>query len=261
MRPIAAVVLVVVVSGCGYTAVKTECPACTVISRHQPPPSLSPDLDTVYILVPGILGFGWEWDEPLAVLRAQPRAAVLVFEWSPWSPLGAVAEDLARAVDQTLARPPLSRVVVLAHSAGGLAAAHAAALLHVPAAAHVDLFIVGAPYAGMHVLPMQPTPDLLWTPLPAAIGGEFRRYPTPAPRVTVESWMTAWPPDDVMKPRFGHDPGDPRVGPPGVRHAVPPGTDHNRVLLQVVREVVGRRSQPPLEPAITTRSRPAFLAR
>jgi hypothetical protein len=55
--------------------------------------------------------------------------------------------------------------------------------------------------------------------------------------VRIEHWVTPWPGDPVMKPRFGHSPDDPDVAPHGARR-IPPGTDHNHVLAEVVRRVI-----------------------
>jgi len=264
------ILLTCCLSGCLFTPIETQCPKCTIVSRLQAPPPVADDTLTVYLLVPGILGFGWEWDDPLIVLRTIPQSVIEVFDWSPWSPLQGIAEDLALTINRIFTYQSINRVVVIAHSAGGLAAARAAALVEVPVGKRVEIVNVGAPYAGLEVLPFDGPPDFLWSPLPLAIGHRFERYPAPAARVTVESFVTRWPPDDVMKPRFGHDPGDPRVGPPGPRRPVPTGTDHNHVLASIARVIRARddprpteraKAQPPFAPAETTRSRPAFLAR
>jgi hypothetical protein len=73
-----------------------------------------------------------------------------------------------------------------------------------------------------------------------SVGSVFARYPEPAPGVTVEDWVTQWPNDPVMFPRFGHRPAPAGTGPPSVRHILPPGGDHNTVLLEVIRELLRR---------------------
>jgi pimeloyl-ACP methyl ester carboxylesterase len=217
-----------------------------VVSRYTLAAPIPRDTRVLYLLVPGMLGFGWEWDAPLRAMRAAPQSAVQAFDWRPSSPVARVAGDLARAVDAlfSAAPPSLRQVVIIGHSAGGIVTAQAAGLLRVPPGRAVLIANIGAPYAGMHTTFVELPPDLLHCPFAIAIGGEFRRYPTPAPRVSVESWVTPWPGDPVMKPRFGHHPDNPAIGPPGPRHVAPVGTDHNKYLAEVVRELVKRMSAP-----------------
>ena len=241
-RVIALVLVGVVGSGCGYSDVRARCPGCVVLDRNAAPAPLPAGTRTAVILVEGLLGFGWEWDGAVAMLAARPATATRVFHWPPSASLGRSARELASALNALLRTAPdgARDFVVFGHSAGGLVAAFAAAQLTVPAGRRVHIASVGAPYAGMHVRPSSDGEDMLWSPLALSIGGTFRRYPTPAPRVSCESFVTAWPGDPVMKPRFGHDPGDPRVGPPGPRHLLPPGSDHNQVLTAIVFDVLNR---------------------
>src|SRR4029078_1916398 len=79
------------------------------------------------VLVRGRLGYGWEWDKPVARLRATPKVDFVVFWWEAW---GSV-ERAARELDDVLWRamvsapPSVREIIVVAHSAGGLVAAHA----------------------------------------------------------------------------------------------------------------------------------------
>jgi hypothetical protein len=115
-----------------------------------------------------------------------------------------------------------------------------AARLTAPPGVEVLVANVGAPYAGMNVAGATEVTDHVGAAFFWAVGATLTRYPAPAPGVTVESWVTPWPNDPVMMPRMGHDPGDPRVGPPGPRHRLAAGTDHNKVLLEVVRALLAR---------------------
>lgn len=230
-------------AGCRYTAIRDQCPSCTVVSRQQPRSPLPPGTRRLFVLVPGLLGFGWEWDQPLVHLRAVPAAAIEAFDWRPGSSAARVGRDLAEVVDAALREAPsLEQVVLVGHSAGGLLTARAAALVHVPAGKQVLVVNVGTPYAGLHATPLEGPVDGWWSPLTLSIGGVFTAasYLPLAPRVTVESWVTPWPGDPVMKPRFGHHPDDPRVGPPGPRFPAPAGTDHNHVLGAVVEQLAAR---------------------
>ncbi len=236
------VALAALAAGCSYAHVAARAPEVPVFSRYDAPAKVAPRTRRLFVLVPGILGWGWEWDEALAMLRAAPDVTVEAFEWAPSASLARSAADFARRLDELLATlpPGVTRVVVVAHSAAGLIAAHAAAKLHLPPGRTVEFAVVGAPYAGLHASPVAYTPDNLDTPFAIALGGTFARYPAPVPGVRFESWVTDGARDPVMASRFGHDPGDPQVGPPGPRHRLPTTADHNRVLAQVVRELLAR---------------------
>lgn len=229
-------------AGCGYTYVRDYCPSCVVFERGGEAPAVPAGTRSLFVIVPGLLGYAWEWDAPRALLSAVPASVTEVYAWPMWSSLGEVAGELATQLNRLLSRlpPSVERVIVLGHSAGGLVTAFAAARLEVPEGRRVLVVNVGAPYAGMHTTPDDGPSDEIWSPFPFLVGASLTRYPPPARGVTVESWVTSWPADPVMQPRFGHRPDDPRVGPPGPRHLVPPGIDHNRVLEVVVRELLAR---------------------
>lgn len=230
-------------AGCGFTHPREQCRTCIVYDRHDPPAAVPAGTRQVVILVGGMLGFGWEWDKPLGRIAAEEDTQVQVFHWPMSSSLGAAARDFAARTNQLLGRlpPSVGRVLVFAHSAGGMITAFALDRLRVPAGVRLHVVNVGAPYAGMHTAFIE-SRDGIWAPLVIALGGTFTRYPRPAPRITVESWVTPWPGDPVMQPHYGHDPADPRVGPPGPRRQLPPGTDHNHTLEYVVRAVLDRES-------------------
>lgn len=228
-------------AGCGYTEVRQQCPTCTEVSRYRALPPIPTGTRTLFLIVPGLLGFGWEWDDPLVRLRAVPDSSIVAFSWRPSSPVWRVAGDLAEVIEEALHRDGApERVVVLGHSAGGLVTALAGSLVRVPARSSVHIVNIGTPYAGMHTTPFEYPLDGWHQPVGFAIGGVLTTYPRLRPRVTLESWITPYPGDPVMKPRFGHHPDDPRVGPPGPRRSAPPGTDHNRFVTVVVEDLLAR---------------------
>jgi pimeloyl-ACP methyl ester carboxylesterase len=227
--------------GCRYREIRTQCPTCTIVARDAEAPPLAADVHTVFLVVPGLLGMAWEWDEPIALLRNVPGAAVEAFAWRPSSSAARAGQDLAEYLERRFdAAPGLSRVVVFGHSAGGLVTARAAALVRVPPGRRLQIVNIGTPYAGMHTTPFENPVDAWWAPATFSIGGVFTRALPVAPRVAVESWITPWPSDPVMKPRFGHHPDDPRVGPPGPRRRAPPGVDHNHFIADVAADVAAR---------------------
>ena len=77
---------------------------------------------TVFLLVPGLLGYGWEWDAAQAELAKIPFAVTLVWPWDPWKSLSQSGDALARHVGYLVRRVPdsVDRVVVVGHSAAGL---------------------------------------------------------------------------------------------------------------------------------------------
>jgi hypothetical protein len=231
-----------VAAGC-YTPILRQCPTCVVVSKDRPPAPLPPGTRIEFLIVPGQLGFGWEWDEPLERLRRVPGAAIETFDWRPSSSARTGAAQLAQAANARLADShDLEQLVIIGHSAAGLVTSIASSELRVPPGKSVLIANVGSPYAGMHTMPFEEPHDAWSTPMVFSIAGTFSRYPSPAPGVTVESWVTPESTDPVMKSRFGHHPGDPKVGPPGVRHVAPPGTDHNRFLVHVIDELASRVS-------------------
>src|SRR5439155_21439873 len=107
---------------------KQACPRCTELLPGRPA-QLAPGTEHVYVLVPGVLGYGWEWDGAQAALGRVPRAAVLVLDWTPWGSLAAGGERVRGGVQRLLGRMPASvrEVTIIGHSVGGLVVALAAA--------------------------------------------------------------------------------------------------------------------------------------
>ena len=68
------VCLSISLGGCGYTYVRNQCPSCVVIEKGVPPARVPDGTRTIVLLVEGLLGFGWEWDEPRALLAREPAS-------------------------------------------------------------------------------------------------------------------------------------------------------------------------------------------
>ena len=227
--------------GCRYREIRAQCPTCTVVARDAPAPPLDAAVHTVFLIVPGMLGMAWEWDAPLALLRAVPGATVEAFAWRPSTSAARAGQDLAAYLERRFeSAPGVVRIVVFGHSAGGLITARAAGEVRVPPGRWVQVVNIGTPYAGMKTTGFENPIDAWWAPSVFSIGGVFTRPMGVLPRVRVESWITPWPNDPVMKPRFGHHPDDPRVGPPGPRRRAPPGVDHNHFIAEVAESVAAR---------------------
>jgi hypothetical protein len=133
----------------------------------------------------------------------------------------------------------VKELVVVAHSAGGIVGAHAIGALRVPPGLRLRLVTIGTPFAGMMAGPFVYTVDPLHSPAVVAVGGVFERYPDPPPGVEVIEYVTSYPPDPVMEPRFGHLPAPPDVGPRGARRIpVDPHLDHNQVVEKVINDLL-----------------------
>lgn len=230
------ILAVLLLGGCiGHVA--TRCPRCVVVSELHPElPRVRRGADRLFVLVPGVLGYGWEWDGAVRALRQSRDADFFVFWWEPWKSLRRAASDLHDTLERALytSPPSVKKVVVVAHSAGGMVAAHALAHLVVPPGRRLLLVTIGTPFAGMKGPPMS-IDDPLDSPVMIGIMGTFRRYPAPPPGVSVVEYVTSWPADPVMQPRYGHQVAPPDIGPLGARRIpVDPHFDHNQIVSKVV---------------------------
>ncbi len=250
-----ALALCLLLSGC-ITHVHQQCPSCAVADGIAEAPHLRRDLKRLFVLVPGALGYGWEWDAAVDALR-QSHSDFVVFWWDPWNSLNLGAEHLHDVLQTALfIAPSLTELVVVAHSAGGIIGAHALAELRVPPGKSVELVTIGTPFAGMGTAPISDYDDPLGTPSVIAIGGHFRRYPDPPAGVSVVEYTTGWPPDPVMMSRYGWHPAPPDVGPRGARQIpVDPKLDHNFVVSFVVKQLLNERASSPADSASTASDR------
>jgi len=240
MRTLAIVALFA--AGC-VTHVAKQCPTCAVVDGHVPRlPALKPGTERLFVLVPGLLGYGWEWDKPVARLRATPKVDFVVFWWEPWGSVDRAARELDDVLWRAMvsAPPSVREIVVVAHSAGGLVAAHAVGRLPSPPR-KLTLVTIGAPFAGMHICPWSEV-DILHAPLMLSVAAVYHRYPPPPAGVDVIEYVTAWPADPVMQPHWGTTPSRSDVGPAGARRIeVDPKLDHNDVIDRVMNDLLPRQ--------------------
>jgi hypothetical protein len=238
-------------SGC-VTHVRERCPGCAVVdgaSRRLP--AVRPGTERLFVIVPGVLGYGWEWDEAVRALRSADKTAFVVFWWEPWGSLRRASDDLHDALTAALywTPPSVREIIVVGHSVGGLVAAHALAGLVVPNDRHVQVITVGAPFGGMLGPPFS-WDDALRSPAMMSVMGTFRDYPKPPPRVDVVEYVTSYPSDPVMQPRYGHTVAPPEIGPRGARRiAVDPKFDHNQIVSRVlIGTLIGHKPPETLSP-------------
>jgi hypothetical protein len=241
-------------SGC-VTHVTKQCPDCVYTDGVTTTPRLRQNVARLFILVPGALGYGWEWDAAVASLRKQ-HADFIVFWWDPWSSIRSGANHLRSVVQTALwVEPSLKEVILVAHSAGGIVAAHGLAGVAVPPGTRIKLVTIGTPFAGMGAAPVgdprvqgaSDYDDPLGSPAIFAVGGHLHRYPPLPAGVAVVEYTTSWPPDPVMEPRYGWNPAPPGVGPAGARRIpVDPKLDHNFVVARVVDELLSATKSTPV---------------
>ena len=219
------------------------------------------DKHQVFVLVPGILGAGKEW-EPVIERLARPGRSLFFFRWVPLDNLdtlsrglGAGLRSLASCLDGDE-----DALIVLAHSAGGIIAAQAASRVSTRAGAPtVRVFTAASALAGIQVRKEAGEDDAAseseeeegegeeeaQASSPEAVvkaenrfflmamGGAFRDYAPVGKGVEVFHLRTQAPADPVMKPRRGGKlPNDPRVGVPGAYQvSLPSELGHDQSLL------------------------------
>lgn len=251
LRGLAAALLLGAVGltgGC-YVPATRACPSCAPLVLGERP-AIPVGAERVFVLMPGLLGFGWEWDGALAALRRLPDTAVLVYDWDPWQSVDVSSERLSEHLGYLLRRLPRSvrEVTVIGHSAAGLLVTDSAGSVRAPAGVRVRVWAVGAPLAGSGVNLYGGT-DMRGAPLPITLGGGFRHWPRPAPGVELEVYATG-PDDPVMKRRLGHDPGDRRAVPRGARYEpLPREVGHNSALSFLCEKVAAETAQAKLKAA------------
>jgi hypothetical protein len=232
----AALLLCTLSSGCAVPLAEA-CPGCRTLQLGERPP-VPKGTRTVFLLLPGLLGYGWEWDGAQKELGALSDAVTLVWPWQPWHSLARSGDALTEHLEYLLRRLPRSvdKVVVIGHSAAGLLLLWAASRLQLPLSSpSVELVAIGAPLAGQGFNPWSGQ-DLWQTPLPIALGSTFSPWPAPAPSVKLRVFVTG-PSDPVMTPHFGHDPGSRAVLPAGTQTVeLPRSLDHNFALGHLAKQ-------------------------
>ncbi len=223
-------------AGC-VQPVAARCPDCVVVDAARPRlPRIKRGAERLFVIVPGVLGYGWEWDDAVRALKQARAADYFVFWWEPWGSLHKAARELRAALAEALwqSPPSVKEVLVFGHSVGGLVAAHALDGLPLPEGKRLRVITIGAPFAGMLGPPFS-LDDALGSPAMMSVMGTFRDYPAPPPGVEVTEYVTSYPSDPVMQPRYGHQVAPASIGPRGAhRVAVDPRFDHNKIVSKVV---------------------------
>lgn len=184
----------VLLSGC-WNFVLDVCPDCRIVEhRRAVAPPLPASARVVVVLVPGAFGFGDEWKPVLAALGAQPALSSFVFDWpGPWSNPERSGRALASVLQQSIdaSSPSLERVVVLAHSAGGMIADWAVRNVVVPPGRRLELIGLDGALRWKH----WKTEHQVNTPIGFAVGGEPIPYPGIPERVAITHYICRDPLD------------------------------------------------------------------
>jgi len=224
---IRAALALLLLSGC-FNRAADHCPGCTIASRDHAPPPPAEGAAARAVLVGGGFGFGDEWRPVVAALRAA-GIDFYVFEWpGPWRDPSIPAHALASALQSDLERSPsLKRLLVLAHSAGGMLAGFAVRRLHVPDGKQVVLAAIAAPRE-VDLTPFHPN-ESVNTPLGFALGGVDAPSPPLPIGVVLVEYLTEDPPPRprpgvvYLGARVSHDQSVASAGVPLVRALARPG--------------------------------------
>jgi hypothetical protein len=201
----------------------------------------------VIVLVHGVGGDGPEMEQSLATLMQTPPASIFMFRWVSYSSRDEIADALSKGINHLVTCLPEAegRLLILAHSAGGVVSTFAAHELVFPPATRkgpwATLLTVASPLAG--TVERAGNPDgreeavfLL------DLGTRITSYPAAAPGLRVVHLRTHAPADSIMKPTGGRLPNDPSVGCPGAPQLdLPEGLDHTGAMVYVAGEVAADR--------------------
>jgi predicted alpha/beta hydrolase family esterase len=201
----------------------------------------------IIVLVPGVGADGPEMHVALSTLMARPPASVFMFRWLMYDERDQIAKRLADGVTRLAECLPDSdgRILVVAHSAGGVLASYAVSHVQLPPLSArgpwVTVLTVASPLAGK--MTFQPPPSGRQEKMfMLDLGTRITAYPPPARGIRVVHLRTHSPADPMMDPVADLVPNDPAVGVPGAPQLdLPGGLDHPGALEYVVTEISNNR--------------------
>lgn len=196
----------------------------------------------IIVLVPGVGGDGEEMREAVPSLMAAKPASMFMFRYDPFEQVGPLSERLASGLNRLSECVPegAGRLIVLAHSGGGLISTIAVSQVKPPADVQGDwltLLTVASPLAGTSrgVLPRPLEKQRLMRVLGTNNDVPF---PEPAKGVRVVHLRSSAQSDGYMRPSGDHLPNDPKVGSPGAPQIdLPVELDHSQALVHVAKKV------------------------
>ncbi len=201
----------------------------------------------IIVLVHGVGGEGEEMLGALPALMKNPPASVFMFRWVSYQSRDEISQELAAGVTRIAECIPDSegRLLILAHSAGGVVSSFAASQIQLPRSTKpgpwVTLLTVASPLAG--TVARKGNPDGgEESVFMLDLGTQIAHYPAPSRGVRVVHLRTHAPADAIMKPTGGVLPNDPTVGVPGAPQLELPGElTHAGAMIYVAEEVAADR--------------------
>ncbi|MBL8958195.1 MAG: hypothetical protein JNK82_45905 [Myxococcaceae bacterium] len=205
----------------------------------------------VVVLVHGIGGEGPEMAASVPLLREWD---VFMFRWVPYEDRDEAAQRLADGVTRLSACAPERQLLVLAHSAGGVVASHAASRVKLSPEAKLDVWTVASPLAGT-VRRAGNADGRAEAVLMLDLGSRISRYPIAARGVSVKHLRTSAAADDIMQPTGDLVPNDVKVGVPGAPQLdLPDNLTHGGALVWVVGQLVRGDAEVWLTPAAQSKA-------
>lgn len=190
----------------------------------------------VFIFVHGIGGVGAEWWAVVPTLAKLDPSAMFLFRWNATQTREVILESLVTGINRITACSPGVRVVVLAHSAGGVLLSFAASRLKVEQ--KVELLTCSSPLAGIgyHSKIDNDDDD---TRFFNDLGSTKTGYTAAAPNVVVTHYRTQYPADHVMKPNvFGHSPNQRGIKVEGATEVdLPSDLTHDGALIYLAQQL------------------------
>jgi len=196
----------------------------------------------IIVLVPGVGGDGAEMREAVPLLMKAQPASMFMFRYDPFWKVGELTERLAAGINRLAECVPegAGRIIVLAHSGGGLIASIAVAELKPPPGVQgswLTLITAASPLAGTS---RAPVPRPLSEQRVMGVLGRKNDVPFPEPvkGVRVVHLRSSAKSDGYMRPSGDHLPNDPKVGSPGAPQIdLPEDLDHSQALVYAAKKV------------------------
>ena len=199
----------------------------------------------IVVLVHGVGGDGPEMEDVVPRFDDSRPRALFMLRWVPYDERDAIASRLAAGISRIAACVPDSRgrIIVIAHSAGGVLTGFAAGRLRLPAGEQpwVHLITVASPLAGT-VRRTGNADGSQEAVFMLDLGTRILAYPAAARGVHVVHLRTHAPADPIMQNSGDLFPNDVHIGVPGAAQVELPGElGHSDALVFVAREMVAGR--------------------
>jgi hypothetical protein len=196
----------------------------------------------IIVLVPGVGGDGDEMRKSVPALMKAKPASMFMFRYDPFWQVGELSDLLASGLSRLSECVPegAGRIIVLAHSGGGLISSFAVSQVKPPKDVEgtwLTLITVASPLAGTGRIPV--VKPVQKQRLMRVLGmNNDEPFPEAAKGVRVVHLRSSAKSDGYMRPAGEHLPNDPKVGSPGAPHYdLPEELDHGQALVYVAKKV------------------------